>query len=338
MKKRSFLDTVLFFINSLLAIMLLFSYLLPFVSPNTVPLFAVLSLSVPVLFLLNILFAIYWIVRLKKQLILSTSIVILGFGYMSSIYKFSEKKVLLNDDVKVMSYNVRMFNIYGWKKDDSISQKISHFINEQNPDILTIQEFYDADNLEISYPHKYVKAKSKINKFGLAIYSKFPIVNSGSLDFKNTSNNIIFTDIVKGQDTIRVYNVHLESLGIKPDEENFGQKSSEKLIGRIKTAFKKQAIQTEQFLNHQKKWKGKVLVCGDFNNTAFSWVYRQFVKNKKDAFRVAGKGLGKTFDYSYPLRIDFILADTNFDINYFTTFNVKYSDHFPILARINFKK
>ncbi len=338
MKKKSFWDKFLFFTNSLVAILLLFSYILPFVSPKSTPSFAVLSLTVPVLFLMNLLFAIYWMIKLKKQFILSTLIILLGFGYISLIYKFSQKETPLNDDMKVMSYNVRMFNVYGWNPNDSVAQKTYDFINEKKPDVLAIQEFFESDNIQISYPYKYIKTKSKTNKFGLAIYSKYPIINSGSLDFKHSANNTIFADIVKESDTIRVYNVHLESLKISPDKENFGEKNSDKLLRRMKTAFKEQALQTEQFLAHEKLWKGKKIVCGDFNNTAFSWVYRQISKDKQDAFRVAGKGLGKTFDYGYPLRIDFILADDAFDVNYFKTFDVKYSDHFPILARLNLKK
>ena len=88
---------------------------------------------------------------------------------------------------------------------------------------------------------------------------------------------------------------------------------------------------------NEKKWNGKKILCGDFNNTAFSWVYRELSKNKQDAFKIAGKGLGKTFNYLYPLRIDFILVDLNFEVNNFKTFEVPYSDHFPILARVKLK-
>lgn len=337
MKKGSFWDKIVFFINSLIALALLFSYILPFISPKSSPGFTVLSLAVPLLIVINILFIVYWVVRLKKYFLFSTIAIILGFGYISLIYKFSEKKVLLNDDMKIMSYNVRMFNHYKWSDKDSIAQKAYDFIKEKNPDILTLQEFYQADNLQISYPYQYIKTKSKTNKFGLAIYSNYPIINSGSLDFKHSANNIIFADVVKEKDTIRIYNIHLESLKINPSKENFGEKNSDKLIDRMKAAFKEQALQAEQFLEHEKRWKGKTIVCGDFNNTAFSWVYRRISKNKQDAFRVAGKGFGKTFDYAYPIRIDFILLDTNFEINNFKTFDVKYSDHFPILARINLK-
>ena len=98
------------------------------------------------------------------------------------------------------------------------------------------------------------------------------------------------------------------------------------------------AIQTEKFLAHQKSWKGKTIVSGDFNNTAFSWVYDQFLKGKQDAFVQAGKGFGSTFDYAYPLRIDFIMPDKHFKVLYFETFPVKYSDHFPILAIVKMEK
>ena len=81
----------------------------------------------------------------------------------------------------------------------------------------------------------------------------------------------------------------------------------------------------------------KKILCGDFNNTAFSWVYRELSKNKQDAFKEAGKGLGRTFNYWYPLRIDFILLDSSFNVNNFKTYNVPYSDHYPILARVNLK-
>jgi len=275
------------------------------------------------------------LIKLKKQFFLSALILGIGWLFTSPFYKFSEKKILLNDDVKVMSYNVRMFNYYKWSDDKTIAKKIIDFIVDKNPDILAIQEFYDSDKITFAYPYKYIKTNSKSNKFGLAIYSRFKIINSGSLNFKNSANNAIFIDIIKEKDTIRVYNIHLESLKINPRKENFGEKSSEKLFKRLEKSFQKQATQTEQFIAHNKEWKGKEIILGDFNNTAYSWIYKQLCSDKKDAFIEAGKGFGKSFKYPFPVRIDFILTDKSIDINQYKTFNVKYSDHFPILARIN---
>jgi len=337
MREDNFWNKILVFINTIVAMLLLLSYLLPFISPKASPIFAIISLAVPVLFLSNVFFLIYWIIKIKKYLIISFLTIVLGVGYISSIYKFSEKNIFLKDDLTVMSYNVRLFNHYNWTTDNAIAEKISTLITEKKPDVITIQEYFKAENLQISYPYQFIKTKSKDNKFGLAIFSKYKIINSGSLDLENSANNIIFADIIKEKDTIRIYNIHLESLKMNTAKENFGEQNSDKLLQRMKASFKKQAKQVELFLEHDKKWNGKRILCGDFNNTAFSWVYKQLSENKQDAFKIAGKGLGKTFNYLYPLRIDFILVDLNFEVNSFKTFEVPYSDHFPILARIKLK-
>ncbi len=299
------------------------------------PIFTIISLLVPFLIIINIIFVIYWLISFKKQFILSTLILILGWFFTPQLYKLTDHNSSLNDDLKVMSYNVRMFNHWKWIEDETIPEKINDFVEEKSPDILLFQEYYSLEKQQFLYPYKYIKTKSKKANIGLAIFSKFPIINKGSLDLKNTSNNIIFVDIVIEKDTIRVYNLHLQSLELKPNKMNFGQEDSGKLITRLKESFNKQGIQTEVFLDHQKEWKGKKIVAGDFNNTSYSWVYNQISKNKKDAFIEAGKGFGKTFNYWFPMRIDFILTDQNAIINEFTKIKEKNSDHFPIQAKVN---
>jgi endonuclease/exonuclease/phosphatase family metal-dependent hydrolase len=334
-KKLSVINKIIYLLNSLLATILLLSYLVPFVSPQNIPVFAILSLFVPTLIIINIFFVIYWIFNLKKHFLLSASILIIGWFFSTPLYKLTENRSSLNDDLKVMSYNVRMFNHWKWIDDQNIPEKISDFVSEQSPDILLFQEYYTSEKQPFLYPYKYIRTKNKKAKVGLAIYSKFPIINRGSLDLKNTANNIIFVDIVRKKDTIRVYNLHLQSLELNTSKENFGQKNSEKLIARLKDRFKKQAEQTEVFTAHEKQWKGKKIVAGDFNNTSYSWVYNQILKDKKDTFIEAGKGFGKSFNYWFPMRIDFILTDKNAIVNKFTSFSEKNSDHFPILSKIN---
>ncbi|CAI8167916.1 MAG: Uncharacterised protein [Polaribacter sp. SA4-10] len=329
MKKLSFLDKVLYLINSLLAILLLFSYSLQYLSPKSFPVLAVLSLFVPVLIILNLIFLIYWVIKLKKQFLISFIFLTLGLFLSPPIFKISEKSSSLNDDLKVMSYNVKTFDLFNNKN----NKDGYDFIAEIDPDILIIQEFYQSSKIRLNFPYKYIKKKN--GEYGLAIYSKYKIINSGSLDLKNTSNNIIYCDILKEKDTIRIYNLHLESLRIKPNEENFGEKNSEKLLNRISASFKKQVYQTELFLEHEQNWNGKIIISGDFNNTAYSWVYKQILSNKKDAFISAGKGFGKTYNYFLPTRIDFIITNKNAIINTFKTYSVDYSDHYPIMSKIS---
>lgn len=280
-------------------------------------------------------FVLYWIINLKKQFLLSTLILLLGWFTIPNIYKFSKKDTSEKNELKIMSYNVRMFNYWNWIDDKNILKNINNFIKEESPDILLFQEYFHQKELKFNYKYKYLKPSKLNSNFGLAIYSKFPIVNKGSFDFKNTSNNIIFTDILKNKDTIRVYNIHLQSLGLNTDKDNFGQENPKKLIARLQEGFKKQAEQTTVFLEHEKKWNGKKIVAGDFNNTSYSWVYNQISEDKKDAFIEAGSGFGKSFNYWFPMRIDFILTDKNAKVNQFTSFTEKNSDHFSIQAKIN---
>lgn len=335
MKKLSLIDKILYFLNSLAALLLLLSYLLPYVSPKSIPIFAILSLFVPFLLIINIVFFMYWLVQLKKQLTTSLGVLIIGWFVTSSFYKLSEKNSALNNDLKVMSYNVRVFNHWNWSDEKNIPEKIKEFIKNENPDVLALQENMFLPGYKLDFPYSYIKKKHAKGRFGTAIYSKFKIINEGYIDLKKTGNEIIFADIVKEKDTIRIYNLHLQSLNILPDKENFGQENSEKLIKQLKDRFKQQAEQTELLLAHEQNWKGKKIICGDFNNTAYSWVYKQISKDKKDAFLEAGKSFGKTFNYWFPMRIDFILTDENAGVNRFQNYSIKYSDHYPISAKIN---
>lgn len=334
MKKLSFLDKLFYVINSILAVLLLLSYLLVYISPKILPILAVISLFVPALIIANIIFVIYWLVKLKKQLLLSLLILIIGHFISKPFYKLSDKNSAFSDDLKIMSLNIRGYSLMGI---NNKGYKNGYdFINQKDPDLLILQENIIQKEEKFQFPFQFVNKQSRRSVYGMIIYSKYPIINKGSLNLKSKGNNIIFADIVKNKDTIRVYNVHLESLRIEPKKENFGEANSEKLLKRVEGAFKKQAEQVDIFLEHQKQWKGKQIIAGDFNNTAYSWVYKQIANGKKDAFIMAGKGFGKSYDYWFPMRIDFILADKSASIQKFEVFNnVRYSDHYPILARIS---
>ena len=336
MKRLNFIDKVVFLVNSIAAVMLLLSYVLPYVSPKNFAFLSVLSLAVPLLIIFNILFVVYWLLKVKKQLLLSLVVLAIGYSYVFSLYKFSSSKnVNASDNISVMNYNVRLFNLFEWIPDASIQQKIIDFISEKNPDILSLQEYHPDESIPFETYYKYEKLSGKKVKNGQAIFSKFPIVNSGSIEFPNTSNNAIFADIVKGVDTIRVYNVHLESLRIDPTVEKLSNETSENLTKRVSSTFKIQQSQTELFLEHKAQCPYKMIICGDFNNTAYSYVYKEIKGNLHDAFEKAGNGFGRTFNFKFfPVRIDFILADKSFDINSFKTFDVQYSDHYPIMAKV----
>lgn len=339
MKNLGLLDKIIFVINSLLAFGLLISYLLPYVPPKTFPLLSVLSLGVPLLILLNLLFLIFWAIRFKKQLLLSLIVLLIGYNHVFSLFQFSGNNQGTNSkDLSVMSYNVRMFNAYKWTKDKNIPGKITDFVTEKDPDILVTQEHYIGDGKMFrEFPYNYVFSKDKNSEFGSAIFSKYPIIKKHSVGFpEDGNNNAIFVDIVKDKDTLRIFNVHFQSLNIKPEIKDLQEGDSKKLIGRIGYGFKLQQNQAEMLMKEMEKSPYKTLVIGDFNNTAFSYIYK-LIKGTRfnDAFLEAGTGFGKSFNLSYfPLRIDFFMIDKSIEIESFEVFPVNYSDHFPIMSRI----
>jgi endonuclease/exonuclease/phosphatase family metal-dependent hydrolase len=339
MKKLKFFGRLMFFVNSLAAFLLLISYILPYIPPKSFSTLSVLSLGVPLLILLNILFFAYWLFQVKKQMFLSLVILLLGFNYIGSMYKFSSSKVVEDDkNFTVMSYNVRSFNIFNWLPNNDVKGDIKKLILSESPDIISLQEYSRGSPLILDDYYNYNARYTNSARGGQAIFSKFPIVNTGSLEFPNTKNNVIFADIIKKGDTIRVYNIHLQSAGITKDVNELDEESSGRIFKQVGKTFKAQQDQVELFLKHKSRCSYKTIVAGDFNNSAFSYVYKAIKgEDLSDSFEKAGNGFGKTFDFKYfPLRIDFILADKQFEVNGFKTFNdIKLSDHYPIVATLN---
>ena len=113
--------------------------------------------------------------------------------------------------------------------------------------------------------------------------------------------------------------------------------NSEKLLNGIGKTFKLQQAQTELFLEHKNNSPYKVIISGDFNNSAFSYVYNAIKDDMKDTFKQQGNGFGRTYNFKFfPLRIDFILVDKSWTVNSFKTFDVQYSDHYPIMTKVSF--
>lgn len=336
MKGLKLFDKVMFVVNSFAATVLLLSYLLPYLEPKKFAFLSVLSLAVPVLIILNILFVVYWLLKVKRQLILSLFVLIIGYNYLFSLYKFSSsKQVKDNANISVMNYNVRLFNLFNWIEEDNVKLQIISFINAENPDVLCFQEYHSKDDIKLEGYYKFEDLSGERVKSGQAIYSKYPIINSGSVEFPNTSNNAIFADIRIKKDTVRIYNVHLQSSGINTKVENLKEESSQSLFNRVRETFKIQQSQMELFIKHKNSSNHKMIISGDFNNTAYSYVYKKIKGNLIDTFEEAGNGFGRTYDFKlFPVRIDFILADPSFTVNNFKTYDIRLSDHYPIKTEI----
>jgi len=244
-----------------------------------------------------------------------------------------------------MTYNVRLLNLFNWIPRDDVANDILHFVNENNPDVLCIQEYSTSAKIDLKiYPYHAIFMKGDQIRTGQAIFSKFPIVNEGELTFPESNNNAIFADVKIGKDIVRVYNIHLQSIKISPDVneindnvEGINQEKSQVIFKRISEAFKKQQQQAEIIMNHKKSCEYPLVICGDMNNSAFSYVYRIIKGDMQDCFEEAGKNFGQTYNFRYyPARIDYIFADNAMSVKSFTNFpDFVNSDHLPVMTRLS---
>ena len=337
----------MFFLNMVLTVSTFVAYILPFLAPKTFPFLAVLTLFMPLFFILNGLFFIYWGIQFKKRMILSGLVLLMGITFINKFYKFSAKDYPEEEkDFTVMSYNVRLFNVFKWFERDDVPENIRGFINDKNPDILCIQEYSNSGDIDLKvYPHRYIFMDGKQIKTAQAIFSKFPIIDQGNIFFPNSNNIVVFADIKKGKDIIRVYNMHLQSIKISPDVNEINENidllnqggKSQKLFYRISKAFMQQQQQAEIFKEHKNQSPYPIIICGDMNNSAFSYVYRNIKGKLKDSFEEAGIGFGATYKFRYyPARIDYIFADENMTVKKFESFpEFENSDHYPIMAKLS---
>ena len=333
--KLNFFDKILLFINLILLILQLFLM----GTFGGFYIFPLLNLLVPVIVFINLVFASYWLIKLKWPVLIFIFSILIGFSEWCMLYKLPNNVVQVSKGLKVMSFNVRLFNRYSWIKSKDIPEKISSFIKIESPDVFCLQEYTREQSPDfLDYPYRYIKPSIKNSQNGLSIFSKYPLINNGVIKFDHSNNGAIYSDLVYGKDTLRIYNIHLESLRLNIKDTLLSQGYSLKFKNRIEKVMLKQQFQLKEFEKVDKINNYPAIVCTDLNNNAFSEVYNRLNKNRKDVFVETGCGLGTTYKVAYfPFRIDFIFADPMFEIISFKTHQESLSDHNPISVIIDWK-
>jgi len=362
---KKFSYGVILSLNLVAAAALLFSYLAPIINPSKFILPALFGLAYPYLLLLNLIFFTYWIIRLKKPVLLSMVVILIGWNHLNKMLPFAGKNHEIPEEIesgrmfKVLSYNVRGFDRYHWTKDPNTKNDIFGFIRQQDPDILCFQEFYTSSrkgeresDLSIQLNQfsgteiYYTADPANRGGFGIATYSKFPILKRSRIPFNSSHNAAMYTDHLILEDTIRVFNIHLQSISFR--QENFAFMDTARLkysneqireiksIGsRLKYAFELRAEQASMIASYIKDSPFPVIVMGDFNDTPHSYAYRKIKKGLQDAFINAGKGFGNTYAGELPsFRIDHIMVGEPLVPYQFNRIKMKYSDHYPVSSKI----
>tara|TARA_B100001741_G_scaffold295796_1_gene279166 strand:+ start:249 stop:1298 length:1050 start_codon:yes stop_codon:yes gene_type:complete len=344
--KLNFIDKILIIINSIL----IFFQMLLMGTFGDFHYFPLLNILVPIFALVNLIFFIYWIFIFKWPFILFIASLFIAHSDWSLLYKFPSNSISVSNGLKIMSFNVRLFNSYNWIGSDDIPDEIESFILKEDPDILCFQEFsFEKSPKFLNYKYRYIQSLTENGENGLSILSKYPLYNRGLINFENSNNGGIYSDLKYKNDTIRIYNLHFESLHLSLNDSINNTRHSEKIKKRLDHVVKKirqskSRQQIEKIFNIQEKQVMKFneiqeknnylsIVCTDLNNNAFSKPYSLLTLNYIDSFAQKGSGFGTTYEISsIPFRIDFILVDPRIEVIRFETYDLSLSDHRPISA------
>jgi endonuclease/exonuclease/phosphatase family metal-dependent hydrolase len=254
-----------------------------------------------------------------------------------SFFQINFRKTTSNvDQLSILTFNTHSFNLNLDIENHTADDKIVDFIKNEKPDIICVQEFSAIKYKDFKeYPFMFKTNIISRNKSVMAIFSKYPIVDEGYINFPNSTNGAMYTDLVYKNQVIRLYNIHLQSFGMEMNSGHENDIQKLNLFNTISETTKLQKEQAEIIKNHTKLFEGKIILTGDFNSTQFSSPYSIFKKNRKDSFNEAGKGLGTTYKlFHYPLRLDFILCDEDINVISHRNYKIGLSDHEPILAEL----
>lgn len=367
MNGRSLLKSTLLTLNLIFAVALLLSSSAHLVDPNTFLFPAFFGLAFLPIFLLNVVLLLGWLMLKPKFALINVAVIALSWSTVAKhLQFFNESTEPDSASFEVMSFNVRLFDLYNWKGNESTRNEILDYLSETKSDVHCFQEFFNSNKnsyfntLDTLLDHEVGTEVHEeftailhegMSKFGIATLSKAPILHRERIHLDTAMNNIaIFSDILIGKDTLRFFNIHLASVhlsGLEKDinkhletNDQEGQLKDLQIISqRLANGFKRRAKQAKVIREAIDASPHPVIVTGDFNDTPASFAYNILSEGLQDAYVVQGNGVGSTYIGLYPmLRIDFILVDPRLTVNAFSTEKVTLSDHRPIRATISLTK
>jgi endonuclease/exonuclease/phosphatase family metal-dependent hydrolase len=331
----------------------------------------------------NVFFIVLWLFSKRKKRALFSLVTIIicwnvaaptfGFNY------FGKNRIAPTEEkgLKVMTWNVHLFDLGEWTKDKASKARILKLIKEENPDILCLQEFYwDAKESaepyteilqQLGYPfvefcEENIMRKNHITSnasnndiinVGHAVFSKYPLRNTVTYSlFKQTYKMLSVEVVIDSSNIFNLNVVHLTSVGFGRKELDYISKVKEKgvdaqdenqsksLLKKLRDASASRAKLANNIDSLKREMDYPLIICGDFNDVPGSYVYTKVKGKLYDAFVGKGSGLGRTYRNIAPtLRIDYIFYDKNaLKIEGYNRPKVDLSDHYPVIANFSLRK
>lgn len=360
--------------NIFVVVLFLLACCNPFLYPEKWWLISLLGLMFPILLFIVIVFLLCWLIFRSRWALLSLSALILGYSNIRALIgfhfgtHFTDAKPA--NSIRLLTWNVAWFDEQDNNKKDRepYRQHMLDFIKEQDADVLCFQEYLEsatlrrkANNLRditrLGYPYHYkVQDYGKTDgtlSIGVAIFSKFPIMDSLRIRYPGpetlrAAESLIGIDIAIQGQRARIYTTHLQSVLLRKDDYRYLQiiknaedsmlMASRSIVRKLRKGYSFRGEQADIVRKQLDSCPYPEVICGDFNDVPNSYTYFRVKGNRQDAFREKSSGIGRTFSHISPtLRIDYVMADQQFEVVQYKRFFLPYSDHFPIVTDLRLK-
>ena len=308
---------------------------------------ALLVYVLPIFIAANIVMLIYWLIRRRwKWTIIPILTLLCCIPYLGTIFQFNlgDNSSDARNGVKIATYNVAMF---GRETTGFIAQDILAEMRRQKVEVLCLQEYNERSGAQVNSENykDYFPYMAK-GRDDMVIFSRHPITKSKTIDFEYTNNSAMWADLDINGRIVRIFNVHLETTGLnrtlrkaaKLQMQGF-QVENNRLLSAIYGNYTMGMVvrsgQAEMLAQEIRKTKGAHIVCGDFNDVPYSYVYNTMLGNLVDGFKECGHGWMYTFRGGKKMvRIDYIFHDESLKGLDYYKYDLTYSDHFPVFMKL----
>lgn len=308
---------------------------------------ALLVYALPLFIIANVVMLAYWLIRRSWHWAVIPALTILCcIPYMGTIVQIGSqpKDADAKAGIKVATYNVAMF---GRETTGFIAQDILAEMRRQKVEVFCIQEYNDRSGDQInSEKYKDYFPYVAQGRHDMMIFSRYPIIRHKTIKFDMTNNSAMWADIDVNGHPFRIYNVHLETTGINgtlhraAKQRMLGFNLQENrlfssLYGNYTMEMVVRARQAETIAQEIRNSKTPAIVCGDFNDVPYSYVYNTILGDLVDGFKECGHGWMYTFrGGKKTVRIDYIFHDKALKGLDYYRHGLTYSDHFPVFMKL----
>ena len=336
-------------INILFVLALLVSAWGGMVNPGFCGWFVSATLFFPILLLVNVLFAVVWLVVLSRRWLWSVLAIVACWGNLRNYCPVNITEPIPKGSVKVVSYNV--YGYSGFPTDSIKYGMMLDYLKNSDADIFCAQEAYYSPGrsreIEKALSHWAYRDtlvfENAVN--ALMLCSNYPILERRVVRAPSVCHACAVYKLKIKSDTVVVVNCHFVSNGINGEdkqtyhdiitspEEIDTKEGLLRLCRKVNAAGVKRAEQADSLVAYLEELGDvPIIVCGDFNDSPLSYVNHRLSRKLNDAYVKSGNGPG----ISYHVAGMFFRLDNVFCSHHWRSFGAKVdsqqemSDHYPL--------